>query len=200
MRLSRLTVTAAALVFALIGVAGMVTAQNALRAEPTALAVVDIERAFDELNEKTAVESEIRSRGEELGQEEQQRRQQIRQLREDLDVLASGTNAHRQKEEELNRAIIELQTWAQFQQQRLAREHVLQTERLYRQMMDAIAQMAEAEGFDAVMYREGEINFQAEQPQELVAQIQMRKVLYASDNIDITDELVQRMNNAYEAR
>lgn len=200
MRLSRLTVSIFAVAFALIGIAGAVTAQNALRAEPTAVAVVNIERAFDQLNEKVAVESDIRSRGEQLGQEEQQRRQAIRQLREDLDVLNEGTTAYRQKEEELSRAAIELQTWTQFQQQRLAREHVLQTERLYRQMMDAIAELAGDEGYDAVLFREGEINFQAEQPQELVAQIQMRKVLYASDDIDITDQLIQRLNNAYEAR
>ncbi|MFA9476718.1 OmpH family outer membrane protein [Phycisphaerales bacterium AB-hyl4] len=200
MRLSRLTVSIFALAFVLVGIAGVVTANNALRADPTAIAVVNIEHAFNELREKVAVENEIRSRGEQLGQEEQQRRQQIRQLREDLDVLAAGTSAYRQKEEELGRAVIELQTWTQFQQQRLAREHVLQTERLYRKMNDAIAELAQDEGYDAVLFREGEINFQAEQPQELVAQIQMRKVLYASDNIDITQQLIQRMNNAYEAQ
>ncbi|MEX0654832.1 MAG: OmpH family outer membrane protein [Phycisphaeraceae bacterium] len=195
---NRLTVALFAVGFVLIGIAGAV-ANNALRAEPTAVAVVNIEAAFDALNEKAAVEGEIRARGEQLQREERERRQNIEQLREDLDLLDAGGQAFRAKEEELSRAVIELQTWTQFQQQRLAREHVLQTERLYRKMVDAIGRVAEAEGYDAVLFREPAPSFQAENPQELVAQIQMRKLLYASNEIDITDEVAQRLNNAFDA-
>src|SRR5690606_18805524 len=144
----------------------------------------NIEHAFDNLSEKTAVETQIRSRGEQLAAEEQQRRERIRNLREDLDMLAAGTQAHRDKQDELERAAFELQTWAQFQQQRLQREHVLQTERLYRQLVEAVGRIAEDEGYDVVLFREAMPRFQADNPQELVAQIQMRKVLYAGDNVD----------------
>ena len=199
MRLTRLTVSLSAAAFLSIGIAGAL-ANNALRATPTAVAVIDIERAFDALSEKSAVEVEIRAQGERLAREEQERRQRIGQLRDDLGVLAAGSRAFREKEEELSRAIIDLQVWTQFQQQRLQREHVLHTERLYRKMLEAIARVAEDEGYDLVLFREATGRLQADTPQELAAQIQMRKILYANSRIDFTDQVVQRMNNAFEAR
>lgn len=184
--------------FVMIGIAGAV-ANNALRAEPTAVAVVNIERAFDALDEKASVEAEIRARGEELAEEEQQRRRHIRRLQEDLEVLGEGGQAFREKQDELQRAVIDLQAWTQFQQRRIAQEHMLQTERLYRKMMAEIARISEDEGYDLVLFRESEPQFQAENPQELVAQIQIRKVLYASDAVDITQQVAQRLNNAFTA-
>lgn len=198
-KLIAFSVTALAAAFLLIGIGGAV-ANNAMRAQPTAVAVVNIEHAFDNLAEKAAVEAEIRARGERLGEEEQERRERIRGLREDLDVLAPGAQAHREKQDELEREAFELQNWAQFQQQRLQREHILQTERLYRKLTEALGRVAEDEGYDIVLFREAIPRFQAENPQELVAQIQMRKVLHANESVDITDRVIQRMNNAFEAR
>lgn len=199
MQTKRITIVALAALFALITLVGA-RATSALRAQPTAVAVADLQEIFASLKEKTALEADLRSRGEKLQQEEQQRRKDIGQMRQDLEVLAPGTSAYQQKEEELSKAVLNLQVWSQFEQQKLNRERGLQIENLYRQSLDSISRVAQDNGYDLVLFKEGGPDFQYENAQQLSTLIQVRKVLYASDAVDITSQVIQRMNNEYDAR
>lgn len=198
MQANRLTVLAVIVAVALIALAGA-GASTAMQAQPTAVAVADVQAIFNSLKEKTALEAELRSRGEQLQQQEQEKRNAIAQLRQDLGVLNAGSDAYRQKEEQLTEAAIALRVWAELEQQKLNRERVLQIESLYRQTMDAVAQVAQDSGYDVVLFKESAPEFDAENPQQLSTLIQVRKVLYAADSIDITSQVIQRMNNAYDA-
>lgn len=190
-------VTMIAVVLGSLAVAG---ATSALRAQPTAVAVADLQGIFNALKEKTAIEAQIKTETEQLQQQEQEKRKAISQMRQDLGVLAPGSDAYKQKENQLKQAAIELQVWTQFQQQQLTSERSIQIESLYRQTVAAIGRIAQDNGYDLVLYTDGaEPDFQYENAQQLAAQIQMRKVLYASNAVNITDQVIQRMNNEYEA-
>jgi Skp family chaperone for outer membrane proteins len=74
---------------------------------------------------------------------------------------------------------------------------------MYRNVRAECQKLAEAEGYDAVLVNDGvgEIQLQRESKSPLEAQAQeqivRRRVLYAAKSIDVTDQLVVRMNNAH---
>jgi len=182
---------------AMLSTVGFVTAQSAMTAKPTAIAVVDLGVLVDGLDEKAEREADMNRMNEQLQNEVQQRRNRIEAMRNDLEILKVGSDAFKSKQEELQNAAIELNVWLQFQQQKSLRDSGLMMEDLYRKCVDAISRTASEAGYDAVFYKEPSPNFQYENGNQLSAQIQIRKLIWASDSIDITNAVIQRMNNEH---
>lgn len=192
-----ITVAATAAVFLIAGLAG---AGAAFQAEPTAVAVVNMERVFDSLDERTQIEAQMRSRQEQLSRERDRRRQEVQQLSQDIEVLNPDSDAYRQKESELRERLAEFRVWAEMEEQQLNIDRGLHLESLYRRTVNAIGEIADEMGYDIVLYKEGPLELQGSDPGEIQTQIAIRKVLHASDEVDITDRVVQTMNNQFEAR
>lgn len=182
------------------GALGLASAAQALKGRPTAVAVCDITRAFDALKEKAQVEADLQTRTQNLQQLENDKKNELRQLQSDLELLAPDTPAFEQKQMELERKSVELQAWAAYESAKLQRERAVQIEGLYRKMVDAIGRVAKENGFDIVLYKEPAINFRGAKPEQLAPLIQMRKVLYTADNLDITDLVLNTLNNEFVNR
>lgn len=192
------------LVFALAALflaAGLAGATAALQAQPTATAVVDVQQVFSSLEERTQLEADMQGRAEQFSQQRQNREQQIQQLQQELQVLNPGSDAYQQKQDEYGKAVMEYQVWARFEEQKLKVEHALQLERLYRRTTDAISKVAQEYGYDIVLYKEQplQLNRQELNIDQVRSQIAIRKVLYASDTVEVTDRVIQRMNNEYQS-
>ena len=195
-----LTASALLLAIGLIGLAGA-GAQNAIqgRAQPTTVAVVQLARVFDELQQTTAINAEFSGRSQRLEREETDRRAEITRLENDLRDLLPGTSAHDQTQQQLAQKVIELQAWIEFQRQMLQRDHALQIEKTYRDIIGGISRVASDVGYDLVIFKPAELEFSNAKPQQVFEEIRLRPVLYARNTIDITDQIIQRMNNEYEA-
>lgn len=185
---------------ALLVVALVVTTQatSNLLARPTAVGVVNIEEVVASLTEKQQLDAEMKTKRDSLAAEQATRQKQIEKLEFDLNALRVGTPAYEAKQEQLQKAVLELQVWIRFEQQKAGRELGLQTERLYKKILTACERVGVDNGYDLVLFRESDVDASFENPQQLQALIQLRKVLYASDQIDLTDQVIQRMNNEYE--
>ncbi|MFW5682147.1 MAG: OmpH family outer membrane protein [Phycisphaeraceae bacterium] len=193
---TRPIVLLSAVALIVLGFAGAY-AQNRMAAEPVAVAVVDLEELLENLDERTEREADVARERERLQQEAEQKRSQVQQIRNELDMLKAGTSNFREKQAELEQAAIELNVWTQYQQQRVNRETGLMIEDLYRKCLDAVEAAAKDAGYDMVFFKESSPDFDYENPQQLSAQITVRKLLWSSDEVDITNDVAQRMNNAY---
>ena len=195
----RPTLLAAALITTgLLAIAG-VQAQQGAQAKPTAVAVVDLEQVFEQSKEKMQFDADQRTAREAIQKAAEDKQKAAEAMKADLDTLAPGTPAHQQKQQELELAAVEFQAWSQYEQLKLNREAAVRIEGLYRKSIESIDRMAQEAGYDLVLYREAQGKFQYENIQQLLQQIGFRKVLYANDAIDITDQVVQRMNNEFDA-
>lgn len=176
-------------------------AANMMQARPTAMAVVNPQKLFDNLEEKRQLDATMTEEAERIRAEEQRRSRHIENLQFELEALPANDPAYRAKEEELQKAAIELQVWLRFQQQRINRERGVQMEDIYRKMLNGIGRVATTNGYDMVLYKEVHPPvFNYENPQQLSALIQLRKVLWSKDDMDITDLVAQHMNNEFRAR
>lgn len=195
---SKMTIalTAAAL---LVGVLAVAKGASTMMAKPTAVGVVNIADVFDALTEKQAIDAQLKSQVAEITAQQAAKKKQIEDLEFDLNALKVGTSNYNKKQEELQQATIDMQVWARFVQAKAAREGGIQLERIYNKMTDAIARVAQDNGYDLVLYREPDLSQQHwDSPQQLSQLLELRKVLYAGKQIDLTNQVIQRMNNEYE--
>lgn len=185
----------AALFAITLGLAGA-RASGVLQAKPTSVAVVDLAQVFDNLKEQQQVRADLQGRGEELQRELEQRRKDIATLQGDIDLLQRGSPAHKAKQAELDEALIDLQVWQQFQGQRLQLEERLQVENLLRKVNETIGRVGQELGYDVVLFKNQSVNLRGS---DANAQLNIRMVAYNIDSVDLTEQVVQRMNNEFQA-
>jgi len=166
----------------------------------TPVAVVDIEKVFNELQERGAVEASIQSKIAELQKWEQEKRKEIAALQSDLELMKAGTDAYDQTREKLRKALIELRVELEVGQRQVEQEKALQLEGLYLKMIDTVGQVAQQQGFELVMFKDNTPPMRGANQQQIAALIQVRKCLYAADHLDLTDQVKQKMNNDFNNR
>lgn len=186
----------AALTVIALGIGGA-TAASALQARPTAVAVVDIQQTFENLKQQQQVRADLQTRQEALRQQQEAKRKEVSSLQTDLDMLQEGTAAYEQKAAERDKAVIDLQVWQEYESRKLRIDEQLRIEQLFRQVNETIQRVAEDNGFDVVLFKNQVLNLPGQQQNQ--QQLNIRIVAWNSDAIDLTTQVIQRMNNEYES-
>ena len=100
---------------------------------------------------------------------------------------------------------LETQAWRMFATEQVDIEASLRLRDLDRSIKSAVTQLAEINGYDIVLVddsgRELSIDAQSKASREIQVKAQMnaRRLLYTNPEVDVTDELIERMNNAFNA-
>jgi Skp family chaperone for outer membrane proteins len=200
--MKRSSLTFALVVALALSLTSLVTLQGQNTPKPRSIsaAVVDLQKVFNSLEEKKSVEAEIVRRKEANDRTEQERAQEVRALQADLGVLAPDTDAFKQTQAKAEQKAIELEVWARLEKAKLEREAAIQMEGLYLKVLAAIKKKAERDGIDLVLYKDPTESARGRNQQEVATTIQLRKVLYAAPELDITDQITQMLNNEYNNR
>ena len=100
---------------------------------------------------------------------------------------------------------IRFEEWARVKNAEVDREESLKWRSIYRNLQREAARVAENEGYAMVMVDDtvGEITTtpgtQVPLQQQVLEQITNRRLLYATKTVDISDQVIVRMNNAANA-
>lgn len=191
-----LLVLVAVIVVASLGLAGA-KAANALRAQPTTVGVVDLSKVFENLREQQQVKANLLQKQDQLKATLEDKRKGISTMQGDLDLLQPGSPAHQAKQAELDRGVIDVQVWSEFEARRLRMEEQLQIEGLVRKVNATIERVAKEQGLNVVLYKNQTVNLRGGENQN--TQIQVRMVAYNDASIEVTDQLIQRMNNEFQS-
>jgi Skp family chaperone for outer membrane proteins len=180
-------------------------AQHGAGISPPIVAAVRIEALFDNLLQRAEAKSDIAALEDELEAEKGRRQEAINAMELQLEDLVAAA-----KREELADKIalerMKNELWFRQAQMELEMEKALRLKELYRSIKTAVAEMAEAEGYDIVVLNDesDELPYERDArvpPQlQILQQITTRKLLYLRPNIDVTDALAVRMNNAYRTQ
>ncbi len=179
-------------------------AQRGAAISPPIIATVRIEPLFDGLHQRAEAKTVISALEEKLIAKQGGRQEIMNELEIELeDVVAA-----KRREELTDKIALEqmkLQFWFQQARMELEVEKALRLQELYKSVKEAIADLAEAEGYDIVMLNDGSDELPFDRESRMPAQLQIlqqiasRKLLYLSPATDVTDDLIVRMNNAYRA-
>ena len=192
---------------AMLGAAGVVSfnlgktqAQVAAPTEPTAVAVLNLQDVLGELAENTDFQANVNAKNEQLQAELARRQSAVQTMQNDLELLDPASDAYSTKEDQIFDALIELRTWQSIQEQRNVLDQRTHLANLYRKIVQAGGAVAEQQGYDMVLLDTQVPDLDRLNPEQLLNAIATRKVLFHTDDVDITRDVLERMNTAYNNR
>lgn len=163
------------------------------------VAVCDVVEVFNNYERAKDLTAEFQERRETINEQSEARRLAIEEKGEELNNLREGSAEYERQLQELQRMVIEAQTWAEYQESLARRDYLRLTTDMYEEILDMVTVVAEELGYSVVLFRETR-DTSANTMQELLLQMQNRKVLYSTDEIDITGTVLSRINIAYAAQ
>lgn len=161
---------------------------------PAIIAVVDLERIFNELQERQNADEQLQAIAADLQNQAEAKAQSIRELEEEIELYTAGTEKYQATMEKLSMATLDYQAFAEFSQRKLDVEKGLTLKRLYVLIKSAAHEEARSRGIDLILVNDslGEIPAMGEA--ETTRQISARRMLFTGSTIDVTDDLLQRLN------
>jgi len=175
-------------------------------ASPTVVVTVNLGAVLDGLEQRSVAEAEMNELGDRSQAEDQRRQKEIEDLRTQLENIPEADEEARDAvREQIARVALQYQAWGRFALEQLDMEKSLRYRDLDRSIKSAIAQLCEIEGYDIVLMDDSQqelaINRDSRVSRgvQVLQQMASRRIVYVNPVADITDEIIERMNNAYNA-
>lgn len=160
------------------------------------VAAVDVLTVFNEYQKQKDLFEEIRGTEDALGTQANEKRQRIDSLQATLDQMAPDDPQAGAKARDLLALQIDYKNWMDLKQAEMSREVAVWTAQLYRDINAKIAEIAERDGYDVVVMKQ-EFQRRSADPQQVQGQIESRKVLYVKPAADITQIILNAVNEDY---
>ena len=203
-RMQRLTYSLATVAVVCIVAGYAAVAASTHFRPPTVVVTFSIERVSADLTERADSEASLRSLFSKVETELKSRNESMTALQETLQSAADADKP--EIVEQLNQLAIQAMSYKQFAEKRVDTERSLMFRDLYMKIKSSVADIANENGYDLVLItdddREILVNPQAGTSQEFQVreQIGQQRVVFASDQIDITAQIVTHMNLEWEKR
>jgi Skp family chaperone for outer membrane proteins len=166
---------------------------------PSVIATVDLEAVFDGLSERNAADVALTTMAEELQAEMDAQSEAIDLLEEEVNAYPVGSDKHQEALGKLQLASLEHQAFVEFSRRKVDVEKALVLKRLYLSIKRASAVMAQEMGYDIFFVDDSRSPIPDSTEAEVRRQISARRMLFASPEIDVTDDLIARMNDAFSS-
>lgn len=163
----------------------------------TRVAVVDLVRVFNEFDQTRVLNQKMSLLEDELRGEDQRKTAEIESQKNALNAFAPDSAEYKKQSEALKRLMIEYQVWKSMEQDRVAQAHLRWVNRTYRRVEEEVAAIAQARNFQLVITKE-ELDTSITDSKVMLKQIVGRKVLFADASVDLTDEVLARLNAAFQ--
>ncbi|MEC9157077.1 MAG: hypothetical protein VX684_04605 [Planctomycetota bacterium] len=176
------------------------TAKRPEMAPASHVATVDLSRLFDRIEINSSWEIQLSTMTDSLNSEATARQDALARKIE----TAEATEDEEGKQALLDEAALmklELDEWAKLKQVEVDRERALMWKSMYRAIREQATALAVADGWDIILVNDslGELQMSeqvsASREQQVLTQILNRRMLYASETTDITEQLIVRINN-----
>lgn len=169
-------------------------------APQTHVATVDLSKVFERIEANAPWEVELNALADRLNQEAGSRQDAIQRQLDQATATEDPKEAQRIRDAAALMKL-ELEEWAGLKRLELDRERALMWRTMYRSIREQVTALAKADGWDLVLVNDslGDLKIAEEanisREQQILTQILNRRLLYASEITDITEQLIVRINN-----
>ncbi|KKM91665.1 hypothetical protein LCGC14_1226230 [marine sediment metagenome] len=198
MKRSGVILTGGLAVLAIAAVMGRSSAQ-APAPPVTRVGVCDVGAIFNGYAKRDDLNAQLEANRKRANAEDKRRAKGIEAVEKVMQELKKGSKQFKDRLKQLEKLTIERSVWRQYAEKAFLAEHRQMMEQLYRELLAAIAQTAKAKGFDVIMYRE-QVDIASQTTTELYKKIAQRKCLYYNPGVDITQQVLDRLNRQYRAK
>jgi len=173
-------------------------AQEKPQPQATKVAVCDVVMVFKNYQKAKDLTEKLKNRLDEIKAESDKRNKAIERIKMDMDQLKAGSKEYDDRLNEMTKLTIERDAWLTFQDDLAKRENFRLTKEMYDEILKIIEHVSKDRGFDLVLFKESN-DLQSRNLDELLQQMARRKVLYSSQTLDLTEEVLIRLNQEYKA-
>ena len=197
MKLTFVRVPIMCIAFALL--AGLICTNMNLanaEAEEFKIGIVDISSVFEKYQKRIDLDQELKEQEKGFQDEINKKRKEIIDLDEETQLLDLGSESRNSNENLLERKNVELEGYAKFAERQLLKKYKDFFENIYQEVVQKVEEIGKQEGFDLVIKKE-ESDVKSGKISDLQFKIGIRTVLYHSDSVDITLDVIDALNTSY---
>lgn len=165
---------------------------------PTVTVTINFETLFASLEERVFEESKVQAIIEDMNAEMEQRRQEITEYEQEFELYESGSPKWQELLQDQQLKVLEYQAQVEYSKSRQARELSKGTRRVYMNIRESAAKLAEQNGWDYVVVNDAAITLPEGDNVDIGLEISSRRILYANDALDVTDQLISYMNGNFD--
>lgn len=170
-----------------------------MQSRPSVVAVVDIQRVINGLDELKDRERDLENLGAQLKARVDSIDKKVTDARSAVDLLPADSPERRAKQEELRRLLLDLEIEAKWSQQRIDEKRGEIYALLFRKINDGAARLAKQSGYDLVLSSDASAELPVMGAEQAIRNlIVSRRVFFASESIDATGDLIQMLNNDHK--
>ncbi len=162
------------------------------------MACVNVVQVLNDYQRQKDLVAEVSALQDKLNTENKQRRDKLDTLQAELDRMDPDDPTIVQRMREMLATQIDYKNWADLKQADVAREFGLWSVRIYKEMVKAVEDIARRDGYDLVLYK-GEFQPVSMDPDVIKDQIRSIHLLYANPSVDISQIVLDKLNNEYRA-
>jgi len=172
-------------------------AEQSSKPKPTRIAVVDIGRVLNTCKEKAQIEARLQTKRDEASRAQTAAQKEIQELQFNLKMLNPDTEAYQKQRDAIAKTLIEHQVHLRFRSEQLIRDQIRQYHGLYTKIQEACGAVAKENGYDLVLHTISRTpKFKTREA--LLNHIAMRNILWAADNLDITEKVIQNLDTKFQ--
>ena len=165
-------------------------------AEDFKIGIVDIGNVFEKYQKRIDLDLELKEQEKGFQDEVNKKRKEIIDLDEETQLLDLGSENRSNNENLMERKNVELEGYAKFAERQLLKKYKNFFENIYQEVVQKVEKIGEQEGFDLIIKNE-EADLKSNEISDLQFKIGIRTVLYHSDSVDITFDVVDILNASY---
>lgn len=164
----------------------------------TTVAVVNVPQASDRYHKRSDLEAQFESVRENLNQKRTALQEKIDRTKRSLqEELKPGSDAYRTRSLELAQLEAEMQWFMETEANRVEQQLASSLKSIYKDIQAAVAEIAKEKGIDIVLAADELPATPAENTRQARQEIMLQKVVYWQPKVDITDDVVERLNSKY---
>ena len=163
------------------------------------VASVNVGLVFSEYEKKKATDAELDQLQARLESENTERLEKGNALEATINAMDRNDPTYLEKLNEVLEVRASHKTWFELKQAHIARELGLVTDGIYRDILQAIGEVAQDAGYDLVLYKD-EYQPASIAIEEIQATMRARHLLYSSQEVDITQFVLSKLNADYRSR
>ena len=159
------------------------------------IGVVNIRKIFMESKKNAAYREQANKEQEKAIEELQQLSSEIKAIEAALDAIKEGTLDYLERVTELAQKRASLPIKQNYYEQQFAKKDMDWTQQLYKEVLSVVSTVAQEKGLEMV-FESDDPQFPIEQAEDLMLTIRTHKLLYKGGCLNLTDEVMTRLDAA----
>ncbi len=168
-------------------------------AEDFKIGIVDISNVFEKYQKRIDLDQELKEQEKGFQDEVNKKRKEIIDLDEETQLLDLGSESRSNNESLLERKNVELEGYAKFAERQLLKKYKNFFENIYQEVVQKVEEIGKQECFVLIIKNE-ESDLKSGEISDLQFKIGIRTVLYHSDSVDITLDVIDTLNASYSSK